>query len=83
VFTRLVQGEQRQQLGRAHARARGREMNLPDEHSGAVENGSVRLELRDIATGVFAAAWQLTCEGVRAPFWTGRAGLDSLGCGCA
>jgi hypothetical protein len=29
-------------------------------------NGSVRLELRGVATGVSAAAWQLACEGVRA-----------------
>jgi hypothetical protein len=29
-------------------------------------NGSVQLELRDVATGVSAAAWQLACEGVRA-----------------
>jgi hypothetical protein len=64
-------------------------MKLPDEHDGAVENGSVRLKLHGIVTGMSTAAWKLTCEGVharehvRAPFWTGRAGLDSLGCGCA
>jgi hypothetical protein len=41
-------------------------MKLPDEHGGAKVNGSVQLELRDVATGVSAAAWQLACEGVRA-----------------
>jgi hypothetical protein len=41
-------------------------MKLPDEHGGAMVNGSVRLELRGVATGVSAAAWQLACEGVRA-----------------
>jgi hypothetical protein len=66
VFTGLEQGAQRRQLGRAHARACGREMKLPDEHGGAMVNGSVRLELRGVATGVSAAAWQLACEGVRA-----------------
>jgi hypothetical protein len=40
-----------------HARARSREMKLPDEHGGAVENGLVRLELRDVATRVSAVAW--------------------------
>jgi hypothetical protein len=34
-------------------------MKLSDEHGGAVENGSVRLELLGVATGVYAAAWQL------------------------
>jgi hypothetical protein len=29
-------------------------MKLPDEHGGAMVNGSVRLELRDVATGVSA-----------------------------
>jgi hypothetical protein len=29
-------------------------------------NGLVQFELRDVATGVSAAAWQLACEGVRA-----------------
>jgi hypothetical protein len=49
-------------------------MKLPDEHGGAKVNGSVWLELRGVATGVSAAAWQLACEGVcvrehaRAPF---------------
>jgi hypothetical protein len=66
VFTGLEQGEQRRQLGRAHARACGREMKLPDEHDSAKVNGSVQLELRGVATGVSAAAWQLACEGVRA-----------------
>jgi hypothetical protein len=41
-------------------------MKLPDEHGGAMVNGSVQLELRGVATGVSAAAWQLACEGVRA-----------------
>jgi hypothetical protein len=35
-------------------------MKLSDEHDGAMVNGSVRLELRGVATGVPAAAWQLT-----------------------
>jgi hypothetical protein len=62
-------------------------MKLSDEHGGAVENGSVRLELHGVTTGVSAVAWQLACEGmhacehVRAPFLTGRVGLDSLKCG--
>jgi hypothetical protein len=34
-------------------------MKLPDKHGGAKVNGSVRLELRGVATGVPAAAWQL------------------------
>jgi hypothetical protein len=60
---------------------------FPDEHDGAKVNGLVRLELRGVATGVSAAAWQLACEDVRAcehacTAWTGRAGLDSSGCGC-
>jgi hypothetical protein len=64
-------------------------MKLPNEHGGAMVNGSVRLELRGVATRVSAAAWQLACESVRvreharAPFGTGRAGLDSLECRCA
>jgi hypothetical protein len=41
-------------------------MKLPDEHGGVKVNGSVRLELHGVATGVSAAAWQLACEGVRA-----------------
>jgi hypothetical protein len=41
-------------------------MKLPDEHGGAKLNGSVRLELRGVVTGVSAAAWQLACEGMRA-----------------
>jgi hypothetical protein len=66
VFTGLEQGEQRRQLGRAHARACVCETKLPDEHGGVKVNGSVQLELRDVATGLSAAAWQLACEGVRA-----------------
>jgi hypothetical protein len=31
-----------------------------------VEKGSVWLELRGVATGVSAAAWQLACEGMHA-----------------
>jgi hypothetical protein len=55
-------------------------MKLPDEHGGATVNGSVRLELRGVATRVSAAAWHLTCEGVRArehvcaPFGQGEQG---------
>jgi hypothetical protein len=41
-------------------------MKLPDEHGGAMVNGSVQIELRGVATGVSAAAWQLSCEGMRA-----------------
>jgi hypothetical protein len=41
-------------------------MKLPNKHDSAKVNGSVQLELRGIATGVSAAAWQLACEGVRA-----------------
>jgi hypothetical protein len=41
-------------------------MKLPDEHGSAKVDGSVQLELRGVATGVSAAAWQLACEGVRA-----------------
>jgi hypothetical protein len=80
AFTGLGQGEQRRQLGRALARACAREMKLPDEHGGAMVNGSVRVELRGVATGVSAAAWQLACEGVRAreharaPFGQGEQG---------
>jgi hypothetical protein len=50
-------------------------------------NGSVQLELRDVATGVSAAAWQLACEGVRArehvraPFGQGEQGLTPAGVG--
>jgi hypothetical protein len=66
VFTGLEQGEQGRQLGRAPAQACGREMKLPDEHGGAKVNGSVRLELRGVVTGVSAAALQLACKGVRA-----------------
>jgi hypothetical protein len=55
-------------------------MKLPDEHDGAMVNGSVRLEFRGVATGVSAAVWQLACEGVRtrehahAPFGQGEQG---------
>jgi hypothetical protein len=62
-------------------------MKLPDEHGGAMVNGSVRLELRDVAIGVPAAAWQLACEGVcarehaRAPFGQGEQGSTPLGAG--
>jgi hypothetical protein len=62
-------------------------MKLPDEHSGAKVNGSVRLELRGVATGVSAAAWQLACEGVRArehacaPFGQGEQGSTPAGAG--
>jgi hypothetical protein len=51
-------------------------MKLLDEHGGAMVNGSVRLELRGVATGVSTAAWQLACEGVRAraPFGQGEQG---------
>jgi hypothetical protein len=41
-------------------------MKLPDKHSGVMVNGSVRLDLHDVATGVSAAAWPLAREGVRA-----------------
>jgi hypothetical protein len=62
-------------------------MKLPDEHGGAMVNGSVRLELRGITTGVSAAAWQLACEGVRAsehvcaPFGHGKQGSTPSGVG--
>jgi hypothetical protein len=55
-------------------------MKLPDEHDGAMVSGSVRLELRGVATGVSAAAWQLapSSAGVRehahAPFGQGEQG---------
>jgi hypothetical protein len=55
-------------------------MKLPVEHDGAMVNGSVRLELSSVATGVSATAWQLACEGVRArehahaPFGQGEQG---------
>jgi hypothetical protein len=46
-------------------------------------NGSVRLELRGVATGVSAAAWQLACEGVRAraPLGQGKQGSTPSGAG--
>jgi hypothetical protein len=87
VFTGLEQGEQRRQLGRAHARACVCETKLPDEHGSARVNGSVWLELCGIATGVSAAAWQLACEGVRAceharaPFGQGEQGSSPAGAG--
>jgi hypothetical protein len=62
-------------------------MKLPNEHGGAKVNGSVRLELRGVATGVSAAAWQLACEGVRAcehahaPFGQGEQGSTPVGAG--
>jgi hypothetical protein len=62
-------------------------MKLPDEHGGAMVNGSVRLELHGVATGVSAAAWQLACEGVRAhelahaPFGQGEQGSTPSGAG--
>jgi hypothetical protein len=62
-------------------------MKLPDEHGGAKVNGSVQLELRDVATGVSAAAWQLACEGVRAreharaPFGQEEQGSTPAGAG--
>jgi hypothetical protein len=62
-------------------------MKLPDEHGGAMVNGSVQLELRDVATGVSAAAWQLACEGVRArehahaQFGQGEQGSTPAGAG--
>jgi hypothetical protein len=34
-------------------------MKLPDEHGGAMVNGSVWLELRGVTIGVSAATWQL------------------------
>jgi hypothetical protein len=55
-------------------------MKLPDEHDSVMVNGSVRLELRSVATGVSAAAWQLAWDGVRAreharaPFGQGEQG---------
>jgi hypothetical protein len=55
-------------------------MRLPVEHDGTMVNGSVRLELSSVATGVSAATWQLACEGVRArehvhaPFGKGERG---------
>jgi hypothetical protein len=60
-------------------------MKLPDEHGGAMVNGSVRLELRGVATGV--SARQLACEGVcarehaRAPFGQGEQGPTPSGAG--
>jgi hypothetical protein len=62
-------------------------MKLPDKHGGAMVNGSVRLELHGVVTGVSAAAWQLTCEGVRArehahaPFGQGEQGSTPSGAG--
>jgi hypothetical protein len=62
-------------------------MKLPNEHGSAMVNGSVRLELCGVATEVPAAAWQLTCEGVRAreharaPFGQGEQGSTPAGAG--
>jgi hypothetical protein len=62
-------------------------MKLPNEHGCAMVNGSVRLELRGVATGVSAAAWQLACEGARArehahaPFGQGEQGSTPAGAG--
>jgi hypothetical protein len=62
-------------------------MKLPDEHGGAMVNGSAWLELCGVTTEVFAAAWQLACEGVharehaRAPFGQGEQGLTPAGAG--
>jgi hypothetical protein len=62
-------------------------MKLPDEHGGAKVNGSVRLELRSVTTGVSTAAWQLACEGVlahehaRAPLGQGEQGSTPSGAG--
>jgi hypothetical protein len=62
-------------------------MKLPDEHGSARVNGSVWLELRGVATGVSAAAWQLACEGVRAreharaPFGQEEQGSTPAGAG--
>jgi hypothetical protein len=60
-------------------------MKLPDEHGGAMVNGSVQLELRSVAIGVSTAAWQLACQGVRAreharePFGQGEQGSTPSG----
>jgi hypothetical protein len=62
-------------------------MKILDEHGGAKVNGSVQLELRDVATGVSAAAWKLACEGVRAreharaPFGQEEQGSTPAGAG--
>jgi hypothetical protein len=62
-------------------------MKLPDEHGGEMVNGSMRLELRGVAIGVSAAAWQLAREGVRAreharaPFGQGEQGSAPSGAG--
>jgi hypothetical protein len=62
-------------------------MKLPDEHGSARANGSVWLELRGVATGVSAAAWQLACEGMRAreharaPFGQEEQGSTPAGAG--
>jgi hypothetical protein len=62
-------------------------MKLPDEHGGAMVNGSVRLELYGVVIGVSAAVWQLACEGVRAreharaPFGQGEQGSTPAGAG--
>jgi hypothetical protein len=62
-------------------------MKLPDKHGDAMVNGSVRLELFGIASGVSAAAWQLACEGVcarehaHAPLGQGEQGSTPAGAG--
>jgi hypothetical protein len=62
-------------------------MKLPDKHGGVMVNSSVRLELRSVAAGVSAVAWQLACEGVhacehaRAPFGQGKQGSTPAGAG--
>jgi hypothetical protein len=62
-------------------------MKFSDKHGNVMVNGSVRLKLRGVATGVSAAAWQLTCEGVhacehaRAPFGQGKQGSTPAGAG--
>jgi hypothetical protein len=42
-----------------------RDAKFLTKHGGAVETGSRRLELRGVAIGVSAVAWQLACKGVR------------------
>jgi hypothetical protein len=62
-------------------------MKLPDKHDSVMVNSSVWLELRGVATGVSAAAWQLACEGVharehaRAPFGQEEQGSTPAGAG--
>jgi hypothetical protein len=62
-------------------------MKLPVKHGGVMVNGSVRLDLCGVVTGVSAAAWQLAREGVRereharAPFGQGEQGSAPSGAG--